>query len=427
MQRIIIEGGKQLEGQLSVSGSKNAVLPLMVASLLTDAPLVLTDVPDLADTRTLSKVLTFLGADIVFEGGQMTLATHNISTTRAPYELVAQMRASFWVIGPLLARMRTAEVSLPGGCAIGTRPVNFYLQGLAAMGAEIDVENGYVKARAPRGLHGAQLTLPVVSVGATHVLMMAATHAEGVTIIDNAALEPEIVELGQCLQKMGAHIEGLGTRCITVIGGASLGGTTWRVSPDRIEAGALAMALIITGGHGRLHNARRKTLGVVADVLANTGAVLKDDLSESTDPFGSTLEVQAGEHLLPKSITTGAYPAFATDLQAPFMALMCLAEGTSYIRETVFENRFMHVQELIRLGANIELVGDTALVHGVPMLKGAPVMATDLRASISLVLAALAATETSIINRVYHLDRGFERLEEKLASVGAQIHREDAP
>ena len=425
MDSIIIEGGVPLMGEVAISGSKNAVLPLMVAALLTDEKVILRGTPRLADTRTLADVLRVLGAEVEeFGTGAdegIALHMHKPIATRAPYELVAKMRAGFWVIGPLLARMGEAQVSLPGGCAIGTRPVDLYLQGLAAMGADIQVEGGYVNATAKSGLKGARIDLPFVSVGVTHVLMMAACLADGETRIINAACEPEIVDLGRCLMQMGAHIEGLGTRDVRIIGTSHLSGTDYVVSRDRIEAGAYALAIAASHGTATLTGITTQILGALAPAMRDAGI----NIADSGTKQAPAIKICASQNRpRPTSITTAPYPGFATDLQAPFMGLMCCADGISRIRETIFENRFMHVQELVRLGADIRLAGDMAIVTGVPQLYGAPVMATDLRASVTLVIAGLMAQGQTIINRVYHLDRGYERLEEKLSACGARIWRE---
>lgn len=421
MDLIKIEGGIALSGSLAVSGAKNAVLPLMVAGLLTDEPLILQGTPRLADTRTLAQVLTHMGAEVdefgEGAGESLRVHAHHIHTTEAPYELVSKMRASFWVIGPLLARFGNAHVSLPGGCAIGTRPVDLYLAGLRALGAEIDVDAGYVNARAPKGLVGARIDLPFVSVGATHVLMMAACLARGETLITNAASEPEVVDLAHCLQKMGAQISGIGTRHLRITGVARLTGATHRVIRDRIEAGAFALAIAATGGAATLTGVSREMLGALVPAMQTAGCHIEDALE------GVFIRSEGGRPM-PCSVTTEPYPGFATDLQAPFMGYMTIAEGISRVRETIFENRFMHVQELVRLGAQIELDGDTAIVTGVDRLRGAPVMATDLRASITLVIAGLIAQGQTVIRRVYHLDRGYERIEEKLSACGARIWRE---
>jgi UDP-N-acetylglucosamine 1-carboxyvinyltransferase len=421
MDEIVIEGGVALSGEIAISGSKNAVLPLMVAGLLSDEKLTLRGSPRLADTRTLARVLRELGADVE-EFGQgpgegISVHTPDLSCTRAPYELVSKMRASFWVLGPLLARAHEAQVSLPGGCAIGTRPVDLYLKGLEAMGAEIEVEAGYVNASAKGGLKGARIDLPFVSVGATHVLMMAATLATGTTLITNAATEPEVVDVGTCLMAMGAKIEGLGTRNLSIMGVDKLSGADHTVSRDRIEAGAFALAIAATRGDARLTGIQEDVLGALAPAMRLAGCQLQQEA-------GAVRIIGPQDRPIATPVTTEAYPGFATDLQAPFMGLMCGADGVSRIRETIFENRFMHVQELVRLGADITLEGDTAIVTGVEQLQGAPVMATDLRASATLVIAGLMAKGQTRISRVYHLDRGYERIEEKLSGAGAHIWRE---
>ncbi|HCQ82854.1 MAG TPA: UDP-N-acetylglucosamine 1-carboxyvinyltransferase [Rhodobiaceae bacterium] len=425
MDRILIEGGIPLTGTLPISGSKNAVLPLMVAALLSDQPVTLRGTPRLADTRTLASVLRELGAEVEeFGNGPgegMQVHAGDLSSVRAPYELVSKMRASFWVLGPLLARAQKAEVSLPGGCAIGTRPVDLYLKGLSKMGADISVEGGYVIAAAPGGLRGARIDLPFVSVGATHVLMMAATLAEGETTLTNAAMEPEIIDVGRCLQQMGAQIEGLGTRIMRITGVARLGGADHTVSRDRIEAGAYALAVAASGGSANLTGIEVAELGALLPAMRLAGVRVE---ANGTPELPALQVSGTSERPNATPVTTEPYPGFATDLQAPFMGLMCRADGVSRIRETIFENRFMHVQELARLGADISLEGDTAIVTGVEELHGAPVMATDLRASVTLIIAGLAARGTTIINRVYHLDRGYERIEEKLSACGARIWRE---
>lgn len=425
MDRILIKGGIPLTGTLPISGSKNAVLPLMVAALLSDQPVTLRGTPRLADTRTLASVLRELGAEVEeFGNGPgegMQVHAGDLSSVRAPYELVSKMRASFWVLGPLLARAHKAEVSLPGGCAIGTRPVDLYLKGLSKMGADISVEGGYVIAAAPGGLRGARIDLPFVSVGATHVLMMAATLAEGETTLTNAAMEPEIIDVGRCLQQMGAQIEGLGTRIMRITGVARLGGADHTVSRDRIEAGAYALAVAASGGSANLTGIEVAELGALLPAMRLAGVRVE---ANGTPELPALQVSGTSERPNATPVTTEPYPGFATDLQAPFMGLMCRADGVSRIRETIFENRFMHVQELARLGADISLEGDTAIVTGVEELHGAPVMATDLRASVTLIIAGLAARGTTIINRVYHLDRGYERIEEKLSACGARIWRE---
>jgi UDP-N-acetylglucosamine 1-carboxyvinyltransferase len=427
MDRIRIVGGNKLAGSIPISGAKNAALPLMIASLLTDDTLTLENVPHLADVEQLTRILGNHGVDYSVNGRRekqnegysrtINFSARNIVDTTAPYELVSKMRASFWVIGPLLARMGEAKVSLPGGCAIGTRPVDLFLEGLQALGADIDVDTGYVLAKTRNGrLVGNRYVFPKVSVGATHVLMMAASLAKGETVLENAACEPEIVNLAECLNAMGAKISGAGTPTITIDGVESLSGARVRVIPDRIETGTYAMAVAMTGGDVVLEGARPELLQTALDVIAQTGAEIT--------PTNSGIRVRRnGAGIAPVDVTTAPFPAFPTDLQAQFMGLMTMAKGKSRITETIFENRFMHVQELARLGAHITLSGQTAIVDGVAKLKGAPVMATDLRASVSLVIAGLAAEGETTVNRVYHLDRGFERLEEKLSNCGAVIER----
>ena len=424
MDKILIEGGVALNGDIAISGSKNAVLPLMVAGLLTDEKLTLRGTPRLADTRTLANVLRALGAEVEEfgrgPGEGITVLAADLTSICAPYELVSKMRASFWVLGPLLARAHEAKVSLPGGCAIGTRPVDLYLKGLEAMGAEISVEGGYVNAKAPKGgLRAARIDLPFVSVGATHVLMMAATLANGETLITNAAGEPEVVDVANCLVAMGADIAGIGTRQLRIRGVKKLSGADHTVSRDRIEAGAFALAIAATHGRASLTGIDEGILGALAPAMRLAGCSL-EDIEGGLRVAGPQGRATA------TPITTEPYPGFATDLQAPFMGLMCCADGVSRIRETIFENRFMHVQELARLGADISLEGDTAIVTGVDRLYGAPVMATDLRASATLVIAGLMAEGVTEIARVYHLDRGYERIEEKLSGAGARIWRETA-
>jgi UDP-N-acetylglucosamine 1-carboxyvinyltransferase len=427
MDRIRIVGGNKLAGSIPISGAKNAALPLMIASLLTDDTLTLENVPHLADVEQLIRILGNHGVDYSVNGRRekqnegysrtINFSARNIVDTTAPYELVSKMRASFWVIGPLLARMGEAKVSLPGGCAIGTRPVDLFLEGLQALGADIDVDTGYVIAKTRNGrLVGNRYVFPKVSVGATHVLMMAASLAKGETVLENAACEPEIVNLAECLNAMGAKIHGAGTPTITIDGVESLSGARVRVIPDRIETGTYAMAVAMTGGDVVLEGARPELLQTALDVISQTGA-------EITQTNSGIRVKRNGAGISPVDVTTAPFPGFPTDLQAQFMGLMTMAKGKSRITETIFENRFMHVQELARLGAHITLSGQTAIVDGVPKLKGAPVMATDLRASVSLVIAGLAAEGETTVNRVYHLDRGFERLEEKLSNCGAVIER----
>ena len=429
MDRIHITGGTPLNGTIPISGAKNAALPLMIASLLTEETLELDNVPRLADIAQLQRILANHGVDQTLAGkrpGQTTETGQTIRLTArdvidlcAPYELVSTMRASFWVVAPLLARFGEARVSLPGGCAIGTRPVDLLIMALERLGAEIEIEGGYVVARAPKGLVGDTITFPKVTVGGTHVALMAAALARGTTTIETAAREPEVVDLAACLSKMGARSEGAGTPTITVEGVDRLHGTTHAVLPDRIETGTYAMAAAMTGGDVLLAGARPELLQSALDSLAQAGAQI-------TAEAGGVRVHRNGNGIAPVDVTTDPFPGFPTDLQAQFMALMPRAGGTSRIRETIFENRFMHVQELARLGARIRLDGDLAVVEGVERLKGAPVMATDLRASVSLVIAGLAAEGETVINRVYHLDRGFEALEAKLGRCGAQIRRERA-
>ncbi|MFC5991523.1 UDP-N-acetylglucosamine 1-carboxyvinyltransferase [Limoniibacter endophyticus] len=427
MDRIRIVGGNKLNGIIPISGAKNAALPLMIASLLTDDTLTLDNVPHLADVEQLIRILGNHGVDYSVTGRRerqgdtysrtIHFTARNIVDTTAPYELVSKMRASFWVIGPLLARCGKARVSLPGGCAIGTRPVDLFIDGLAALGARIEIEAGYVEATAPRGgLIGAAYTFPKVSVGATHVLLMAASLANGRTVLKNAAREPEVVNLADCLNAMGAKITGAGTSTVTIDGVTSLSGARHAVIPDRIETGTYAMAVAMTGGDVLLGGARSDLLENAFDVLRATG-------TEITQTNEGVRVRRNGAGVSPVDITTEPFPGFPTDLQAQFMGLMTMAKGRSHITETIFENRFMHVQELARLGAKISLSGQTAIVDGVEALKGAPVMATDLRASVSLVIAGLAAEGETVVNRVYHLDRGFERLEAKLSACGATVER----
>jgi UDP-N-acetylglucosamine 1-carboxyvinyltransferase len=426
MDRIRIVGGRTLKGTIPISGAKNAALPLMIASLLTRDTLTLKNVPNLADVNLLARILRNHGVDHMVDGKRghaqhlgetYHFTARDIVDTTAPYEMVSRMRASFWVIGPLLARMGQARVSLPGGCAIGTRPVDLHLQGLKALGADIVIEAGYVVAKAPRGgLVGGRVTFPKVSVGATHNVLMATALAKGETVIENAAREPEVGDVAECLVKMGAKIEGIGTSTLRVQGRSELEGAVHTVLPDRIETGTFAMAVAATGGDVTLEGTRAPLLENALQVLERTGVTVSR--SENA------IRIQRnGAGLEPVSIETQPFPGFPTDLQAQMMALMARAKGTSVIRETIFENRFMHVQELARLGADIQLNGDTASIRGVKLLKGAPVMATDLRASVSLVIAALTAEGETTVNRVYHLDRGFERLEEKLSRCGAEIER----
>jgi UDP-N-acetylglucosamine 1-carboxyvinyltransferase len=426
MDRINIAGGRALKGVIQISGAKNAALPLMIASLLTPDRLTLKNVPNLADVNLLARILRNHGLDFTIDGKRAEPSPHmgetfhltarDIVDTTAPYELVSRMRASFWVLGPLLARCGQARVSMPGGCAIGTRPVDLHLMALKELGAEIDIDGGYVVARAPNGLRGARVVFPKVSVGATHTALMAAALAKGETVLENAAREPEIGDVAECLAKMGARIEGIGTSTLRIDGVSRLEGTVHTVLPDRIETGTYAFAAAAAGGDVELQGARRPLLQAAFDALEQTGATI-------TDTEAGIRITRDGRALEPIRIETRPFPGFPTDLQAQLMALMTKANGTSVIRETIFENRFMHVQELARLGADIQLQGDTATVKGVKSLRGAQVMATDLRASVSLVIAGLMAEGQTTINRVYHLDRGFERLEQKLSGCGAQIER----
>jgi UDP-N-acetylglucosamine 1-carboxyvinyltransferase len=426
MDRIRIVGGRPLRGTIPISGAKNATLPLMIASLLTEDTLVLENVPRLADVSQLQRILGNHGVDITlngkrpgdgeYQGQTLSLSAKNIVDTTAPYELVSKMRASFWVIGPLVARMGEARVSMPGGCAIGTRPVDLLIMALARLGADIEIDGGYVVARAAKGLKGGEIGFPKVTVSGTHTAIMAASLARGSTLIENAACEPEVVDLADCLNKMGARISGAGTPRIVIEGVARLGGARHRVLPDRIETGTYAMAAAMTGGDVLLEGARPELLQSALDLLIQAGiGVAANNQGVRISRNGSTIA--------PVEVSTAPFPGFPTDLQAQLMALMTCAKGVSRITETIFENRFMHVQELARLGARIHLDGDTASIEGVERLKGAPVMATDLRASVSLVIAGLAAEGETIVNRVYHLDRGFERLEEKLGRCGAEIER----
>jgi UDP-N-acetylglucosamine 1-carboxyvinyltransferase len=425
MDRIRIVGGNRLRGTIPISGAKNAALPLMIASLLTRERLTLKNVPQLADVNLLVRILGNHGVDYAVDGKRnggsphaqtVHLTAGDIVDTLAPYDLVSRMRASFWVVAPLVARMGEAKVSLPGGCAIGTRPVDLLLMALEKLGASIEIEAGYVLAKAPKGLRGAEITFPKVTVGGTHTALMGAALAHGHTVIHNAAREPEVADLADCLIKMGARIKGAGYSTIEVEGVTNLSGAYHTVLPDRIEAGTYAMAVAMTGGDVLLEGARPELLQSALDRIEAAGA--------SVDATNEGIRVRRnGSGIAAVDMTTAPFPGFPTDLQAQFMALMTKAKGTSRITETIFENRFMHVQELARLGAHIRLEGDQAIVEGVERLEGAPVMATDLRASVSLVIAALAAEGETIVNRVYHLDRGFERLEHKLSACGAEVER----
>ena len=416
MDRLIIKGGERLKGEIRISGAKNAVLPIMAATLLADSPVTVRNIPHLHDVTTTMELLGRMGVHLtVDEKMDIVVDTSTINSLYAPYELVRTMRSSILVLGPMLSRFGRADVSLPGGCAIGSRPVNLHIKGLQAMGADIGVENGYIKARVDR-LKGARLVMDVVTVTGTENLMMAATLAEGETVIENAAREPEVTDLANCLISMGAIITGHGTDTIHVEGVERLSGTEYTVLPDRIETGSYLVAAAITGGHIKLKDTRPDIMDAVLQALREAGAeiTLGDDWIE-LDMHGKR----------PKAVNihTSPYPAFPTDMQAQFTALNAVAEGSGTITETVFENRFMHVQEMQRMGAKIQLAGNTAICHGVERLTGAPVMATDLRASASLVLAGLVADGETTIDRIYHIDRGYERIEEKLAQLGANIRR----
>jgi len=422
LDKLLIEGGVALAGEVAISGAKNAALPLLCAALLTREPLTLTNVPDLNDIATMLKLLAQMGVKVTQEkvgAGEtvqisVTLDARDLDNPVAPYELVKTMRASVLVLGPLTARCGEARVSLPGGCAIGARPVDQHIKGLTAMGAETSIEQGYVHTRAPK-LKGARLFTDMVTVTGTENLMMAACLAEGETVIENAAREPEVVDLANCLVAMGAHISGAGTDVIRIRGVERLHGTTHRIMPDRIETGTYLCAAAATGGTVRLVHTAGSYLDAVIDKLMDTGCevVLERD----------AIRLKAPARLKAVSIRTAPYPAFPTDMQAQFMAINCLAEGTAVIRETIFENRFMHAVELIRLGADIKIDGNTAFVTGVDKLDGATVMATDLRASASLVIAGLAARGETLVERIYHLDRGYEQMEQKLAALGARVKR----
>ncbi len=426
MDKVRIRGGKRLAGTIPISGAKNAALPLMAASLLTEETLTLSNLPHLADISTLADLLMRLGVGLNMDGQAsgghggrvLSLTAADVACTTAPYELVRRMRASVLVLGPLLARCGRGRVSLPGGCAIGNRPVDLHLTGLAQLGAEIELRDGYIDATAPRGLKGAHVIFPSVSVGATENLMMAACAAEGETVLVNAAREPEVTDLARCLVAMGADITGIGTDTLRIKGAERLGGATYAVVPDRIETGTYAVAAAITGGEVVLAGGRLELIEALAKVLDAAGV----EVTESEAGI-KVARANGRLRLTGVDVTTEPFPGFPTDMQAQIMALMATADGASMITESIFENRFMHVQELCRMGADINVHGASAVVRGVPRLRGAQVMATDLRASVSLVLAGLAAEGETIVNRVYHLDRGYERLEEKLAACGAEIER----
>jgi UDP-N-acetylglucosamine 1-carboxyvinyltransferase len=423
MDRILIRGGKRLAGKLPISGAKNSALTLMPCALLTDEPITFRNLPRLADVDSFGHLLNELGASTAIEGTRpdefgrvMTVRAGRLTSTVAPYDIVRKMRASILVLGPLLGRAGEATVSLPGGCAIGNRPIDLHLKAIEAIGAEIEVTAGYVKASAPGGrLKGGDYTFPIVSVGATENVVMAAVTAKGTSVIGNAAREPEIVDLCNCLVAMGAQIEGVGSETLTIHGVDRLHGATYRVMPDRIEAGSYACAAAITGGSLELTGVHADDMRATITALVEAGV----HVEERKD----SLLVEASNGLKPLTLSTAPFPGFATDMQAQFMAMLCKADGASVLTETIFENRYMHVPELARMGADIQVRGRTAVVRGVDGLVGAPVMATDLRASMSLILAGLAAEGETQVNRVYHLDRGYERLEEKLQAVGADIER----
>lgn len=414
MQKLLIQGGHPLKGEITISGAKNAALPLLCASLLTKDAFELRNVPDLMDIVTMLSLLQQMGVTTQSSNSKIELSAKYISNPTAPYEMVKTMRAAILVLGPLVARLGEAHISLPGGCAIGLRPVDQHIKGLQAMGAEIVIEHGYIRAQASK-LVGAEILMDIVTVTGTENLMMAATLASGITIIENAAREPEIIDLANCLNQMGARISGAGTDVITIEGVEALQGISYEVMPDRIETGTFLTAATATSGEILLKKARAETLDAVISKLSEAGAIISSDQDQI--------------HLVMKkrpqsvSLRTAPYPAFPTDMQAQFMALNAIAEGTALITETIFENRFMHVQELKRLNADITVEGNTAVIKGIQQLDGANVMATDLRASASLVIAGLVAREETTIDRIYHLDRGYESIEKKLSSVGAQIKR----
>ncbi len=423
MDKIVVEGGQPLHGEVQISGAKNAVLPILCATLLADEPVEISNVPHLHDVVTTAKLLAGLGAGITVDQGTIgrgsesgvVVDPRSVTSHVAPYELVKTMRASVLVLGPLLAKYGHAEVSLPGGCAIGSRPVDLHIKGLQALGADISVDHGFIKASARR-LKGARHGFEMVSVGATENVLMAAALAQGTTVLENAAMEPEIVDLAECLKAMGANIEGAGTGRIVIEGVERLHGGKHAVIADRIETGTFLVAAAMTGGRVTARKTRPDTLDAVLDKLTEAGA----DIGVDGDRI--TLDMR-GRRPKAVNITTAPHPAFPTDMQAQFMAMNCIADGVGVVNETIFENRFMHVNELLRLGADIRVDGHTAVVRGVPKLSGAPVMATDLRASASLILAGLVAEGETIIDRIYHLDRGYENIEEKLSGLGARIRR----
>jgi UDP-N-acetylglucosamine 1-carboxyvinyltransferase len=414
MDKLAITGGGPLQGEVRVSGAKNAALPILCAALLTSEPLVLTNVPKLNDVRTMRSLLAQMGVHAEGDASALTLSAADIDWPLAPYEMVKTMRASILALGPLLARCGEARVSLPGGCAIGLRPVDQHIKGLQAMGVEIDLDHGYIDAKAKR-LSGANFVFDVVTVTGTENLMMAATLADGTTVLDNAAREPEVVDLADCLNAMGARVTGAGTDRIVIEGVSRLSGATHAIMPDRIETGTFLVAAAATGGDVALTGARPDTLGAVLDKLAEAGVAPTID--------GSTIRIKRNGRLKSVSMRTAPYPGFPTDMQAQLMALMTVADDAAMITETIFENRMMHVQELKRLGAAIEVEGNTAIVRGAQKLTAANVMATDLRASAGLVIAGLIAEGETVIDRIYHLDRGYERIEDKLLALGARIRR----
>lgn len=417
MDKIVVEGGKRLSGTVAISGAKNAALPILVSALLTDGMCTFTNVPDLQDIRSILLLLESLGARVVANGHTIKIDAASLAASEAPYDLVRKMRASILVLCPLVARLGHARVSLPGGCAIGARPINLHLKGLERLGATIDIRHGYVEARAHR-LKGADIYFDTVTVTGTENIMMAAALADGVTVLRNAAREPEVVALAEVLMGMGADIQGAGTSVVTITGVEELRPTTFEIIPDRIEAGTFMAAAALTGGDVTLTHCQPEHLSAVSDKLQQAGVAIRSQ--------GTSLRVTADKAIDSVDVRTQTYPGFPTDMQAQFMVLMSCAEGQSIIKETIFENRFIHVSELRRLGADITISGDTAVVRGVKALFGAPVMASDLRASASLVLAGLVAEGLTEINRVYHIDRGYEQIEEKMRQIGAAIWREKA-
>ncbi|MBI5431084.1 MAG: UDP-N-acetylglucosamine 1-carboxyvinyltransferase [Nitrosomonadales bacterium] len=420
MQKLAIQGGFRLNGEVRISGAKNAALPILCAGLLSSEPLQLGNVPDMNDVATMCRLLRQMGVAIEVNGGQVTLSAAQVDKLEAPYDMVKTMRAAILVLGPLAARFGEARVSLPGGCAIGSRPVDLHIKGLQAMGAEIHIEHGYIHAQVPRGtgakrLRGARIFFDLVSVTGTENLMMAATLADGVTVLENAAREPEVVDLAHCLIAMGARIEGAGSDTITITGVEKLHGASHNVMPDRIESGTFLVAAAAAGGNITLTDARADIMENVLEKLQEAGAIIKVS--------GSTINLHMNRRPKAVNVRTAPYPAFPTDMQAQFMALNCIAEGSAMVVETIFENRFMHVQELRRLGAQIDVEGNTAVVKGCAQLEGATIMATDLRASACLVIAGLVAQGETVVDRIYHLDRGYEHIEAKLSALGAQIRR----